>query len=298
MIKTVIETDFPDLKLIAKGKVRDMYDLGDSILMVTTDRLSAFDVIMPDPIPGKGKVLNQMSLYWFEIMQPVVGNHLITGDVKLFPKECQPYADILKDRSMLVKKAKPLPIECVVRGYISGSGWNSYKKTNEVCGILLPEGVVESDKLEKPIFTPSTKEEVGQHDINIDFDQAADIIGKDLAKQVMELSLEIYSKGAELADKKGIIIADTKFEFGFVGDELILIDEVLTPDSSRFWSKADYKPGSSQKSFDKQFARDYLLSTDWNKEPPGPSFPEEIITKTAEKYKEALELITGRTYDI
>ena len=297
MIETVIETNFPDLKLIAKGKVRDMYDLGDSILMVTTDRLSAFDVVMPDPIPGKGKVLNQLSLYWFDIMKSVVGNHLITGDVEQFPKECKPYTDILKDRSMLVKKAKPLPIECVVRGYISGSGWKSYQEIDEVCGILLPKGLLESDKLDKPIFTPSTKEEVGQHDININFDQAADIIGKDLTKQVMELSLAIYSQGAQVADKKGIIIADTKFEFGFFEDELILIDEVLTPDSSRFWSKSDYKPGSSQKSFDKQFARDYLLSTDWNKEPPGPSFPKEIIIKTAEKYKEALELITNRTYD-
>lgn len=290
MEQTVLKTDFPGLKLIKRGKVRDLYDLDDKLLMVATDRLSAFDVVMPDAIPGKGKVLTQISLFWFDIMRPLVKNHLIASRVEDFPAACKPYADILRDRSMLVKKTEPLPIECVVRGYISGSGWKSYQESGTVCGIQLPAGLKESDKLPEPIFTPSTKEEVGMHDINIDFEDAVKMIGKELAEKVRDLSIAIYKKGVEEADKRGIIIADTKFEFGLLDDELILIDEVLTPDSSRFWPKDSYQPGGPQQSFDKQYVRDYLLSIGWDKQPPGPSFPEEVIQKTAAKYKEALKL--------
>lgn len=293
MNQPVVETNFPELNLIKRGKVRDIYDLGDALLMVATDRISAFDVIMPDPIPGKGKVLTQISLFWFEVMKPLVENHLISGNADEYPSVCKPYTDILRDRSMLVKKTEPLPIECVVRGYISGSGWKSYQESGSVCGIELPGGLKESDKLPEPLFTPSTKEEVGLHDINIDFEEAARRVGRPLAEKVKSLSLELYIKGTELADKQGIIIADTKFEFGRVGDDVILIDEVLTPDSSRFWPKALYSPGGSQKSFDKQYVRDYLLSIDWNKEPPGPSLPEEVISNSHEKYLEALNLLTG-----
>lgn len=292
--QAVIETDFPGLNLIKKGKVRDIYDMGDSLLMVTSDRISAFDVIMPDPVPDKGKILTQISLFWFDIMKSLVGNHVISSDVSDYPDVCKPYADTLQSRSMLVKKAEPLAIECVVRGYISGSGWKSYKKDGTVCGIQLPDGLTESDPLPQPIFTPSTKAELGEHDENIDFDEAARIVGKPLAEKVRDLSLAIYKKGAALAAEKGIIIADTKFEFGMVNDELILIDEVLTPDSSRFWPKASYQPGSGQKSFDKQYLRDYLLSLDWDKTPPGPHLPEEVVNKTRAKYLEALTALTGR----
>ena len=298
MKQSVIETSFPELKLVKKGKVRDIYDMGDSLLMVATDRISAFDVIMPDPVPGKGKILNQISLFWFDIMKSMVKNHVISGDVKAYPEACRPYADILEGRSMLVKKTEPLPIECVVRGYISGSGWKSYQQDGTVCGISLPQGLQESDRLPDPIFTPSTKEEVGLHDINIDFEEAAKRIGRPLAEKVRDLSLAIYKKGVELAAQKGIIIADTKFEFGMIGDELILIDEVMTPDSSRFWPRESYKPGGSQKSFDKQYLRDYLLSIKWNKQPPAPSLPEEVIINTKKKYLEALNLLTGKKYDI
>ncbi|MDM8538035.1 phosphoribosylaminoimidazolesuccinocarboxamide synthase [Desulfobacterales bacterium HSG17] len=298
MKNAVIDTNFPELNLVKKGKVRDVYDLGDSLLMVATDRISAFDVIMPDPIPGKGKVLNQFSIFWFEVMESIIENHVISGDVSTFPDSCKPYLEILKDRSMLVKKTEPLPIECVVRGYISGSGWNSYKKDKTVCGISLPQGLQESEKLPVPIFTPSTKEEVGLHDINIDFEEAAKRVGKDLAEKVKDISLAVYQKGVELAAQKGIIIADTKFEFGLMGDKLILIDEVLTPDSSRFWPQAEYKAGGSQKSYDKQYLRDYLLSIKWNKQPPAPSLPENVVINTRNKYIEALNLLTGRIYDI
>ncbi|QTA89873.1 phosphoribosylaminoimidazolesuccinocarboxamide synthase [Desulfonema magnum] len=286
--RTVFESDFKELNLVKRGKVRDIYDLGDSLLMVATDRISAFDVIMPNPIPEKGKILTQISLFWFEIMKPLVGNHVISGNADDYPDVCRPYADMLRERSMLVKKAEPLPIECVVRGYISGSGWKSYQESGTVCGIKLPDGLKESDKLPEPIFTPSTKEEVGTHDINIDFEETVRKIGKPLAEKVKSLSLEIYNKGAEVADKQGIIIADTKFEFGLVGDEVILIDEILTPDSSRFWPKASYKPGGAQKSFDKQYVRDYLISINWNKEPPAPSLPEDVVENTRKKYLEAL----------
>ncbi|MFH0729737.1 MAG: phosphoribosylaminoimidazolesuccinocarboxamide synthase [Pseudomonadota bacterium] len=291
--QAVIETDFPKLTLIKKGKVRDIYDMGDSLLMVASDRISAFDVIMPDPVPDKGKILTRISLFWFDIMKSIVGNHIISGNVSDYPIACNPYADILKGRSMLVKKAKPLTIECVVRGYLSGSGWDSYQKSGLVCGIRLPRGLRESDKLPEPLFTPSTKAELGEHDMNIDFDEAAGIIGKPLAEKVRDLSLAIYKKGAELAADKGIIIADTKFEFGLFKDELILIDEVLTPDSSRFWPKISYCPGGGQRSYDKQYLRDYLLSLDWDKTPPGPPLPQEVIQNTRARYMEALAALTG-----
>jgi phosphoribosylaminoimidazole-succinocarboxamide synthase len=294
MSTAVRQTDFPELNLVQRGKVRDIYDLGDAFLMVASDRISAFDVIMPEPVPDKGKILNQISLFWFEVMAPLVPNHIISGDVKDFPEVCRPYEDVLQGRSMLVRKTQPLTIECVVRGYISGSGWTSYQKDGTVCGIELPPGMRESEKLPTPIFTPSTKEEQG-HDINIDFETACRRIGKQHAEKVRDLTLAIYEKGARIALEKGIIIADTKFEFGLIDNDIILIDEVLTPDSSRFWPLEDYAPGGSQKSFDKQYLRDYLLSIKWDKSPPAPSLPEDVIRNTRRKYLEALRLITGNT---
>ncbi|MDL2320948.1 phosphoribosylaminoimidazolesuccinocarboxamide synthase [Desulfosarcina sp. OttesenSCG-928-B08] len=296
MTKVVRETDFSGLKLHQRGKVRDMYDLGDAFLMVATDRMSAFDVVLPDPIPDKGRVLTQISLYWFEVMAPLVKNHVITADVAAYPASCRPYAADLEGRSMRVKKARPLPVECVVRGYITGSGWKSYQKDKTVCGLRLPDGLVESDRLPEPIFTPSTKEEVGTHDINIDFEEMCRRVGDDLARKVRDLSLAIYEKGACMAEEKGIIIADTKFEFGILDGEVILIDELLTPDSSRFWPKATYLPGGAQQSFDKQYLRDYLLSLDWDQTPPGPVLPQAVIDNTRAKYLEALSLLTGDTH--
>ncbi len=290
---TIYETNFPTLKFVKRGKVRDIYDLGVYLLIVATDRLSAFDVVMPQPIPDKGKVLMQISTYWFDVFKDFIPNHLVTTDVEKFPRECQPYAEQLKGRSVVVKKAKPLAVECIVRGYISGSGWNDYKKTKSVCGIPLPENLVESSKFPEPIFTPSTKAEVG-HDENISFKEAEEIIGKEIAKKVSNYSLEIYKRAAIIAETKGIIIADTKFEFGFFQDNLILIDELLTPDSSRFWPQAKYKPGTAQDSFDKQYVRDYLLSINFNKQPPGPMMPEEVIKKTSALYREALKILTGK----
>jgi len=298
MEPTVFETDFPKLNLLKRGKVRDMYDLGETLLMVATDRISAFDVIMPDPVPQKGKILTQISLFWFDAMKPVISNHVISSNVDDYPEICKPYAEMLRERSILVKKAKPLPVECVVRGYISGSGWKSYQESGIVCGIKLPDGLQESEKLPEPIFTPSTKEEVGIHDVNINFEEAVKIIGRNLAEKVKEISLSIYKKGAELADKKGIIIADTKFEFGIFENDIILIDELLTPDSSRFWPKESYSPGQSQKSYDKQYLRDYLISINWDKLPPAPFLPEEVVKNTREKYLEALKLIAGKTYGL
>jgi len=298
MPEAVFETDLPNLKLLKRGKVRDVYDLGEALLMVASDRLSAFDVIMPDPIPQKGIILTQISLYWFDVMADLLPNHLIASDVDEFPPACRPYAETLRGRSMLVRKTEPLPVECVVRGYISGSGWKSYLKDRTVCGIQLPEGLRESDRLTEPIFTPSTKADLGDHDINISFPEAADLVGEDTARQVKDLSLAIYSKGVELAEKQGIIIADTKFEFGRAGNQLILIDEVLTPDSSRFWPMDSYRPGGAQKSYDKQYVRDYLLSLDWPKKPPAPSLPEEVISNTRSKYLEALKRLTGSTHGI
>ncbi|MEA3435733.1 MAG: phosphoribosylaminoimidazolesuccinocarboxamide synthase [Thermodesulfobacteriota bacterium] len=294
MKTNVIKTDFPDLKIFKRGKVRDVYDLGDTLLMVATDRISAFDVVMPDPIPDKGKILTQISLFWFDLMKPLLTNHIISSKTDDYPEECKKYAEILEGRSMLVKKTNPLPVECVVRGYISGSGWKSYQASGGICGIKLPEGLKESEKLAETIFTPSTKEEVGTHDVNIDFDETVNLIGKDIADKVKSLSYDIYKKGAEIAEEKGIIIADTKFEFGLIEDEIILIDEVLTPDSSRFWPKETYMPGGSQESFDKQYLRDYLLSINWDQKPPAPPLPEEVIKNTRNKYIEALNKLTGR----
>lgn len=298
MTRVVRETEFPALKLLQRGKVRDMYDLGDTYLMVATDRMSAFDVVLPDPIPDKGAVLTQISLFWFDIMASLVNNHVISGDLSRYPESCRPYADDLDGRSILVKKARPLPVECVVRGYITGSGWKSYRQNGSVCGIRLPEGLTESDRLPEPIFTPSTKEELGKHDINIDFDEMVRRIGAPLAEQVRDLSLAIYNKGAQIAAEKGILIADTKFEFGLIEDEVILIDEVLTPDSSRFWPKATYAPGGSQKSFDKQYLRDYLLTLDWDKTAPGPTLPQAVIDNTRAKYVEALTLLSGDSHGL
>jgi phosphoribosylaminoimidazole-succinocarboxamide synthase len=294
----VTETQFPDLKLLMRGKVRDVYDLGASLLMVATDRISAFDVVLPDPLPGKGKILNQISLFWFEQTKSILPNHVITANVGEYPEACQKHRDVLEGRSMLVKKTRPLAIECVVRGYLSGSGWKSYRESGSVCGIELPPGLVESSRLPEPIFTPSTKAEQGEHDLNIDFETAKKIVGRETAEKVRDYSLAIYRKGSEIAEKKGIIIADTKFEFGEIDGRIILIDEVLTPDSSRFWPKESYQEGTSQKSYDKQYLRDYLLSIAWNQTPPGPVLPEEVIQKTREKYLEALNQLTGVHHEI
>jgi len=296
MEQAVIETKLDALNLTKRGKVRDIYDLGDYLLMVATDRISAFDVVMPNPIPEKGKILTQISLFWFEIMRPILPNHVISANVDDYPEICRPYSEILRGRSMLVKKAEPLPIECIVRGYISGSGWNDYQVSGSVCGIKLPEGLKESDKLPEPVFTPSTKADSGLHDVNIDFEKTIQKIGKPLAEKVRTISLEIYNKGAGLAYKKGIIIADTKFEFGLLNDDLILIDEILTPDSSRFWPQPSYQPGGAQKSFDKQYLRDYLLSINWNKKPPAPFLPQYVITNTRDKYLEAYHQLTNASY--
>ncbi len=298
MTEAVYETRLDGLHLVKKGKVRDMYDLGDHLLMVATDRISAFDVIMPDPIPDKGKILTQISLFWFEQMADLVPNHVVAREVEDFPEACHPHADVLDRRSMLVQKVEVLPIECVVRGYLSGSGWKSYQRSGDVCGIKLPDGLRESDRLPEPIFTPSTKEELGKHDINISFAEMVDRVGSNLAEQARDLSLAIYRQGVELAKRRGIIIADTKFEFGLVDDNLILIDEVLTPDSSRFWPESSYRAGGAQPSFDKQYVRDYLTSIDFNKQPPGPRLPEAVITGTRAKYLEALKSLTGATYGI
>jgi phosphoribosylaminoimidazole-succinocarboxamide synthase len=293
MSNPVCETNFSDIKLLKRGKVRDIYDLGDNLLMIATDRISAFDVVMPDPIPDKGKILSGISMFWFDAIKSIVPNHVISCNVNDYPAVCGKYSDELEGRSMLVKKAETIPIECVVRGYLSGSGWSSYMESGEVCGIKLSKGLKESDKLPEPLFTPSTKEEVGTHDINIDFDETVGRIGKKLAEKIKELSLQIYVKGSALASEKGIIIADTKFEFGLLGNDVIIIDEVLTPDSSRFWPRDSYKPGGPQLSFDKQYLRDYLTSIKWNKKPPAPSLPEDVIENTRGKYMEALKRLTG-----
>ncbi len=278
---------------MSRGKVRDMYDLGDEILMIASDRISAYDVVMLNPVPGKGIILTQISLFWFEVLKSIVPNHFISNMVREYPEICRPHEDTLFGRSMLVKKAKPLPIECVVRGYITGSGWKSYQESGEVCGIKLPSGLLESEQLKDPIFTPSTKEELGKHDVNIDFGEAVRLVGPDIAEEVRTLSIELYKEGAEIALEKGIIIADTKFEFGIFDNQIILIDEVLTPDSSRFWPKDSYQPGVSQNSFDKQYLRDYLMSTGWDKKPPAPELPEEVIRKTHQKYAEAFDIFPG-----
>ncbi|NTW22440.1 phosphoribosylaminoimidazolesuccinocarboxamide synthase [Candidatus Falkowbacteria bacterium] len=287
----LLQTDFPDLKLAGRGKVRDIYDLGETLLIVTTDRISAFDVIMGEPVPSKGYVLNQLSAFWFDQMEEIIPNHMISICTDDFPEECHKYAHLLAGRSMLVKKAQPLAAECIVRGYISGSGWKDYKATGSICGIKLPTGLVESDRLDEPIFTPSTKAELGTHDENISFDRMVDLVGYDIACDVRRASLNIYSRARDIANTRGIIIADTKFEFGIYDGQLIIIDECMTPDSSRFWPKDQYKPGGPQPSFDKQFLRDYLETLDWGKTAPAPPLPPEIVAKTAEKYMEALTRI-------
>ena len=292
--RVVSTTEFKTLTLKGRGKVRDIYDLGDQLLIVATDRMSAFDVVMPNPIPDKGRILTQLSKFWFDLTKGIVSNHILSTEVKDFPKACEPYQEMLKDRSMLVTKTEVLPVECVVRGYLSGSGWEEYRKTGEVCGIRLPKGLVESTKLDEPIFTPATKAEMGLHDENITFERVEKIIGSDLAQRVKSLSMAIYQKARDFAEQKGILIADTKMEFGMRDGKLILIDELLTPDSSRFWPKAEYQPGGPQKSFDKQYLRDYLLSIHWDKRPPAPQLPEEVVRKTREKYLEAYERLVGK----
>ena len=287
------ESDFKGINLVKRGKVRDIYEIGDQLLIVASDRMSAFDVVMADPIPDKGKILTSISLFWFKELEHMMENHLISSDPAEYPENCKKHTEELKGRSMLVKKAKPLPVECIVRGYLSGSGWKDYLSNGSVCGISLPEGLKESQKLPEPIFTPSTKAEDGMHDENITFEEAVKLVGEETSENVQQLSLRIYEFGRALAAEKGIIVADTKFEFGIKDDRLILIDEVLTPDSSRFWPMDSYSPGGPQKSFDKQFLRDYLLEIKWPKQPPPPKLPPEIIEKTRAKYLEALERLTG-----
>jgi phosphoribosylaminoimidazole-succinocarboxamide synthase len=296
MSMIVKETNFPDLKLVNRGKVREIYDLGEHLLLVTSDRISAFDVIMDEGIPKKGQVLNKMSAFWFEQMADIIPNHIIATEVDDFPAITKQYRAQLDGRSMLVKKAKPLPIECIVRGYISGSGWKEYQQSNSICGIDLPPGMQESARLAEPIFTPSTKAELGAHDENITFSEAVLLCGQDLAEQARDATLAIYSRARDFAREKGVIIADTKFEFGVQEDgNLIWIDEALSPDSSRFWPLEQYQSGGPQPSFDKQFLRDYLETLDWNKQAPPPKLPAEIVARTSEKYQEALFLITGIT---
>jgi phosphoribosylaminoimidazole-succinocarboxamide synthase len=298
MTMTIVKTtDFAGLNLVHRGKVRDMYALpgfDDMLLMVATDRISAYDVVMDDVIPGKGEILTRLSLFWFDLLADIVENHLITADVDAYPAVCRPYADELRGRSMLVKKTRPLPIECIVRGYISGSFWSAYQKDTTVCGFVLPTGMRESDKFAEPLFTPSTKAELGTHDENISLAAMEQIVGADRAREIAAISTSLYRRAADYALQKGIIIADTKFELGVRDDRLILIDEVLTPDSSRFWPLDRYAPGQGQPSYDKQFLRDYLSSLTWDKTPPPPPLPAEIVDKTRARYLEALQRITGR----
>ena len=289
----ILSLDLPGIKKIRSGKVRELFDLGDSFLMVASDRISAFDVVMPNGIPRKGEVLTQISHFWFEKFAALVPNHLLAKANDPLPPQLQPYADKIARRSMIVKKAKPLAVECIVRGYVVGSGWKDYQKTGAICGIKLPTGLKESSELLEPIFTPSTKAETG-HDENISFAEAEKIVGADVARQARDLSLKIYTAARAYARERGIIIADTKFEFGQFDGKLILIDEVLTPDSSRFWPADQYAPGQSQPSFDKQFVRDYLETLDWKKTPPGPRLPDDVVAKTTAKYLEAYEKLTGQ----
>jgi phosphoribosylaminoimidazole-succinocarboxamide synthase len=291
--ETLLRLDLPGIPKLKSGKVREVFDLGDKLLFVASDRISAFDCIMPNGIPRKGEVLTQISYFWFAQTEGFQPNHLVSHAGDSLPAQLKPYEKALKGRSMIVKKAKPLAIECVVRGYLAGSGWKEYCKSQTVCGIKLPPGLQESSELPEPIFTPATKAETG-HDENISFEQAASIVGKDVAERVRAASLKIYNHARDYARKRGIIIADTKFEFGQFEGDLLLIDEVLTPDSSRFWPADQYKPGQGQPSFDKQFLRDYLETLDWDKTPPAPQLPENIITKTQAKYLEAYERLTGK----
>ena len=291
--QAILNVEVPGIKKLKSGKVRDIFDLGDRLLFVASDRISAFDVIMPNGIPRKGEVLTQISYFWFSQTESFQPNHLISRAGEPLPSNLQPFADQLAGRSMIVKKAKPLAIECVVRGYLAGSGWKEYRERQSVCGIKLPPGLKDSSELPEPLFTPATKAETG-HDENISFEEAAKIVGADVAEQARAASLKIYNFGREYARKRGIIMADTKFEFGFLDGKLILIDEVLTPDSSRFWPADQYQPGKSQPSFDKQFVRDYLETLDWDKSPPAPALPDDVVAKTQAKYLEAYEKLTGK----
>ncbi len=294
MTQALTHTDFPGLKLVNRGKVRDLYEVGDALLMVATDRISAYDVIMNEPIPHKGEVLTKLSLFWFDFLKDVIPNHLISANPDEYPAECAPYKDILRGRSMLVKKAEPLPVECIVRGYISGSFWSAYQKDNTVCGFTLPAGMKESEKFPEVLFTPSTKAELGLHDENISIEKMEELLGKEVTAEISSICVKLYEKAADYARERGIIIADTKFELGWYEGKLMLIDEVLTADSSRFWPMDDYETGRGQASFDKQFLRDYLSTLDWDKQPPAPPLPAEILEKTGARYLEAVEKITGK----
>lgn len=289
----VFETNLPRLNLVSRGKVRDIYDLGDSLLIVATDRISAFDVVMPDPIPDKGMILTRLSEFWLRYLSGIIDNHLISTDFARFPEVCRPYSSILKGRTMWVKKAKVLPVECIVRGYLAGSGWDDYKRSGRVSGIPLPAGLIEAQRLPEPLFTPSTKAPKGEHDENISVEQMGAAIGQELAQKVKEAAVALYLKASEYAGERAIILADTKFEFGIIGSKLTLVDEVLTPDSSRFWPADRYRPGSSPESFDKQFLRDYLKSTGWKKTDPAPKLPQDIVLNTRARYVEALKRLSG-----
>ena len=289
----IFQTEFPGLKLEARGKVRDIYGAGDKLVIVTTDRLSAFDYILPTPIPDKGRVLTQTTIFWLDLLRDIVPNHFLSANVDDYPPEFHAFREQLEGRSMLVRRAKMIDVECVARGYISGSGWKDYNRTGAICGIALPAGLKESDRLPTPIFTPAGKAQSG-HDENISFDNVSERIGRELAERLRSLTLQIYGRADSYAEERGIIIADTKFEFGFIGGQLTLADEVLTPDSSRFWPRATYAPGGPQPSYDKQFVRDYLESIRWNKQPPAPVLPEEVARKTSEKYREAYRVLSGR----
>ncbi|MDH4163188.1 MAG: phosphoribosylaminoimidazolesuccinocarboxamide synthase [Nitrospirota bacterium] len=293
MTTNILETNIPGLPAPKRGKVRDIYDVGDGLLIVATDRISAFDVILPNAIPHKGRVLTEISSYWFSRTTDIVRNHLISTNVADFPESCRRHADVLAGRSMFVKKAKPLPVECIVRGYLTGSGLKEYRSSGAVSGIKLPSGLTEASKLPEPIFTPSTKAEVGEHDVNIDYAGVVNLVGAETAGKVRDLTLAVYKRACELAEPKGIIIADTKLEFGIFDGQVMLIDEVLTPDSSRFWPKQGYTVGVSQKSFDKQFVRDYLIALNWNQKPPAPVLPDDVVARTSEKYLEVLALLTA-----
>ena len=298
-MRITTKTEISTYPLLSRGKVRDIYDIDEkTLLIVTTDRMSAFDVIMDRPIPYKGVILNQITLFWMDKFKDIIPNHLVESDVDRFPAALDPWKDELEGRAVLVRKAKPLPVECTVRGYIAGSGWKDYQKTGTICGYQLPAGMRESDKLEPPLFTPSTKAELGQHDQNISPAEAARLLGEDVARKVQETTLAIYEAGRTYAASRGIIVADTKFEFGFVDGELRLIDEVLTPDSSRFWPADQYEPGHSQPSFDKQYLRDWLSAQPWDMQPPAPALPDEVVDATARRYREAYHILTGKEFTI
>jgi phosphoribosylaminoimidazole-succinocarboxamide synthase len=290
----LFETNLAGLRPLVRGKVRDVYEAGDFLIIVATDRLSAFDYVLPTPIPDKGRVLTQLTIFWLGLLRDVVPNHFVSANVEDYPVAFRPYRDQLEGRSMLVRRANMIEVECVARGYISGSAWKDYRRDGSICGISLPAGMRESDRLPEPVFTPATKAQSGQHDENISFETASRQIGEPLVDQLRTLTLDVYSRAASYAETRGIIIADTKFEFGFIGDQLVLADEVLTPDSSRFWPRANYQPGGPQASYDKQYVRDYLESIRWNKQPPAPALPPDVVQHTSEKYREAYRVLTGK----